>query len=229
MSAELLTLHEWKTAHPERWAQIEGRVTREELRTLKFLDAQIHLARQLDDGRQPPNSPEVRWLKSCVTIYLYVCAHRLFPKDAHSIDWVKNQRRGALCSYQIAALEQIPGWNWQPRRSSWDERVTALNQFRTAYEREPRIRSSWEYERALAYWLKRQRTAAAEGKLTPNQSALLEGEDEQPTGEIIWTAPAFPSNYARWFQEFWNEVAPAAAGLFSRSVFTTDRGPDLLI
>ncbi|WP_143469818.1 MULTISPECIES: hypothetical protein [unclassified Leucobacter] len=210
MSANLLTLEEWQSAHPERWAQIEGRVTRNELRTLKFIDAQIHLTREVEDGRKPPDTPEVRWLRSCVAIYLYVCAHGLFPRDEHSVTWVKNQRRGALCSYQVAALEQIPGWAWTPRRSSWDERVTELNLFRTNYEREPRIRSKWEHERALAYWLKRQRIADSEGRLTPNQSALLEGEPGQPTGEISLAVPVFSSTYDAWFREFWDTVAPAS-------------------
>lgn len=213
MSAELLTLHEWRTKHPERWAQIEGRITRDELRTLKFLDAQIHLTRQIEDGRKPPDSPEVRWLKSCITIYLYVCTHGIFPKDEHSITWTKNQRRGALCGYQIAALEQIPGWQWRPRRSSWDERVTVLNQFRAAYGREPRIRALWDHERALAYWLKRQRIAAAAGKLTPNQDALLEGEEGQPTGEIGLTVRTFSGSDTAWFRDFWDNLAPTTRTL----------------
>lgn len=209
MSHEILTLREWQTEHPERWAQIEGRITRDELRKLKFLDAQIHLTRQVEDGTLPPDSPEIRWLKSCVAIYLYVCAHGLFPRDERSVTWVKNQRRGTLCDYQVAALEQIPGWNWRPRRSNWDQRVVELNQFRAAYGREPRIRAPWEYERSLAYWLKRQRLACAEGKLTPNQASLLEDEDGQPTGELVWEADTFPGYGSAWFRDFWDNIGPA--------------------
>jgi len=205
MNSPLITLHEWQTEHPERWAQIEGRITRNEMRTLKYLDAQIHLSREMDTGAKPPDSPEIRWLRSCVAIYLFVCAHGVFPRDEHSTSWVKNQRRGALCDYQVAALAQIPGWQWRPRRSTWDERVEQLNQFREKYEREPRIRSPWEYERGLAYWQKRQRKAATERKLTPNQEALLEGEEGLPTGEITWATPTFDGSYAAWFTAFWNQ------------------------
>lgn len=207
MDIGMLTLTEWQTAHPERWAKIEGSITRNELRTLKFLDAQVHLTREAQDGVPPPETPEVRWLRSCIAVFLYVCAHGIFPRDAQSVSWVKNQRRGALCDYQVAALQQIPGWQWRPRRSSWDERVDSLNQFRDEYGREPRIRSAWEYERGLAHWTARQRKAASEGRLSARQESLLEGNGGLPTGEIIWTMPTFAGSYDSWFQEFWRAVA----------------------
>lgn len=207
MSMTHLTLHEWQTAHPERWAKIEGRMSRNEMRTLKFLDAQIHLSREAEAGTPPPDTMEVRWLRSCIAVLLYVRTYDAFPDDPHSVMWVKNQRRGSLCDYQVAALQQIPGWRWRPRRTDWDRRVRQLAAFRDEYAREPRVRSPWEYERALAHWATRQRKAAAEGKLTPNQEALLDGGSEQPTGEIVWAAPTFAGSYEAWFLEFWSAVA----------------------
>lgn len=206
MSATQLTLHEWKLEHPDRWAKIEGRITRNEMRTLKFLDAQIHLTRETQTGTKAPDSMEIRWLRSCIAVLLYVRDNRAFPTDEHSITWVKNQRRGALCDYQVAALEQIPGWRWRPRRSSWDERVQQLNDFRSEYGREPRVRSTWEYERGLAHWCARQRKAATEGKLTPNQESILDGQVGQPTGEIVWAESTFPGSYEAWFYEFWRST-----------------------
>ena len=203
MNTSMLTLTEWQTAHPDRWAKIEGSITRNELRTLKFLDAQVHLTREAQDGLAPPETPEVRWLRSCIAIYLYVCAHGIFPKDEHSVSWVKNQRRGALCDYQVAALQQIPGWQWRPRRTSWDERMESLGRFRNEYGREPRVRSTWEYERALAHWATRQRKAASEGKLSPRQESLLDGDGGLPTGEITWAMPTFAGSYEVWFRDFW--------------------------
>lgn len=212
MSAPQLTLHEWQLEHPDRWAKIEGRITRNEMRTLKFLDAQIHLTREIQAGVRPPDSMEVRWLRSCIAVLLYVRDNGSFPTDQHSVTWVKNQRRGALCDYQVAALEQIPGWRWRPRRTSWDDRARQLNDFREDCGREPRVRSPWEHERALAHWCARQRKAMAEGKLTPNQEALFEGETGQPTGEVVWTAPTFAGSYEAWFREFWSHQASASPG-----------------
>jgi hypothetical protein len=146
---------------------------------------------------------EVRWLRSCILIYLYVIEHRAFPKDEHSVMWMKNQRRASLCDYQVAALQQIPNWDWQPSRTSWDRRVRDLNTFRQEYGREPRNRSVWDYERSLGYWYTRQRVAARAGKLTPNQAAQLEGENALPTGELIRAVPSFAGSYEIWFREFW--------------------------
>lgn len=203
MSTPQLTLHEWQLKHPDRWAKIEGRITRNEMRTLKFLDAQIHLTRETQTGATPPDAMEVRWLRTCIAVLLYVRDNGAFPADEHSATWVKNQRRGALCDYQVAALEQIPGWQWCPRRTSWDERVQLLNDFRTEYGREPRVRSPWERERALAHWATKQRRAAIEGKLSANQKALLDGEPGLPTGEIMLNRPALAESYEGWFREFW--------------------------
>ena len=222
METGMLTLHEWQTAHPDRWAKIEGSITRNELRTLKFLDAQVHLTREMQDGKKPPDTMEVRWLRSCLALLLYVRQSGAFPDDQHSITWVKNQRRGALCDYQIAALQQIPGWQWRPRRTSWDERMRQLTAFREDYEREPRVRSPWEYERALAHWATRQRRAAVEGKLTPNQAALLEGENGQPTGEIAWVVPTFAGSYEAWFVEFWAQISTSSGEPHASPLSGTD-------
>lgn len=204
MSAqELVTLEEWRRSYPERWARIEGTLTRNEYRTLKFLDPQIYVAGETKHGTASPDSPEVRWLRRCIVIYLYACAHGFCPKDDHSLTWVKNQRRGALCDYQVAALQQIPGWRWAPRRSSWNERAEQLNTFREEFGREPRVRSVWDVERALAHWHQRQRSASIAGKLTPRQTAMLEGDTSVPTGELAFRIAGFAGSYQAWFQEFW--------------------------
>ena len=44
---ELATLDEWQHDHPERWARIEGTLTRNELRTLKFLKRVSYMRSQV--------------------------------------------------------------------------------------------------------------------------------------------------------------------------------------
>lgn len=68
----------------------------------KYLDAQIHLTREREHGIPPPESPEVKWSRGRVAIYLHVMAYGIFPNDETDVMWVKNQRRGSLCDYQIA-------------------------------------------------------------------------------------------------------------------------------
>lgn len=200
---ELVTFDEWRQQHPERWARAEGTITHAQLRNLKYLDAQIHLTRERELGTTAPETAEVKWLRTCVAIYLHVMAYGIFPSDEQSVMWVKNQRRAALCDYQVASLMQIPNWKWHPRRTSWDHRVAELNSFREEFGREPRVRSVWEHERALAHWYSRQRKAAKEGKLTPNQMSLLEGEAGQPTGEVLPIAPVMTGVAGEWFRDFW--------------------------
>lgn len=202
-STDLVTFDEWRHQHPEKWARVEGTITRNQLRSLKYLDAQIHLTRERESGTPAPDSIEVRWLRTCIFIYLYVVDHAAFPKDERSVMWMKNQRRASLCDYQVAALQQIPNWDWQPSRTTWDQRVRDLNDFRQKYGREPRNRSVWDYERSLGYWYTRQRVAARAGKLTPNQVAQLEGDDALPTGELVHAVPTFAGSYEIWFRDFW--------------------------
>lgn len=72
---------------------------------------------------------------------------------------------------------------------------SGLSEFRDKYGREPRVRSSWEVEQALAHWYSRQRRAVATGRLTPNQAALLEGEPGLPTAELERAVPTFAYGY----------------------------------
>lgn len=206
MSEELVTFTEWRHQHPEKWARIEGNVTSTQLRTLKFLDAQIHITRHLTEHTPLPESIEVRWIQACIHIYLHVKSKLSFPRDEKSVMWVKNQRRGSLCDYQVASLLQIPDWQWAPRRRTWNERANHLDQFRNQFARDPRIRSGWDYERALAHWHQRQRIANQKGVLTPSQVAFLEGDRTVLTGELTFRIPSFAGSYEAWFREFWSET-----------------------
>lgn len=206
MNDELVTFTEWRHQHPEKWARVEGTVTSSQLRTLKFLDAQIHITRHLRTGATLPESIEVRWIQACIHIYLHVRTHLIYPKDQKSVMWVKNQRRGTLCDYQVASVLQIPDWQWNPRRSTWNERANHLDQFRNEYGRDPRVRSGWKYERALAHWQQRQRAATVHGKLTPTQVAILDGDRSVPTSELTFRIPTFAGSYETWFRDFWSET-----------------------
>lgn len=78
----------------------------------------------------------------------------------------------------------------------------AAQRLRDEYGREPRVRSPWEQGRELTHGCARQRKAAWDGKLTPIQEALLEGEIGFPTGEIVWIEPTFAGNYEACFWQF---------------------------
>ena len=207
------TFAEWRTDHPERWARIEGNLSHQELRTLKFLDAQVHLTRHFETQARLPHTPEVNWLLTCIGIYASVLHMGTYPTDSVSASWVKNQRRGALCDYQVAAIMRLPGWKWAPRRMTCDERAKALDHFRNDYGRDPRIRSGWEYERALAHWHTRQRRALDQGKLTPAQVAALDGDMTVPTLQVMTSTSGLAGTYTPWFNSFWDETVPLISRL----------------
>lgn len=201
------TFAEWRQANPERWARLEGNLSSNEHRILKFLDAQIHLTRHQQNGVELLLTPEVKWLIACITIFKAVIKTGSYPADSVSVSWVKNQRRGSLCEYQVAALTQIPDWKWAPRRTVWNERAHQLDEFRKSFGREPRVRSGWKEERSLAHWASRQRQALREGKLSPAKEAALRGEFSVPTSELTFRLSNLGGSYADWFKAFWVDVS----------------------
>ncbi|MGF3054585.1 helicase associated domain-containing protein [Microbacterium sp. YY-03] len=88
--------------------------------------------------------------------------------------WVTNQRRALnQPQHRQARLEALPGWSWDPRADQWETRAEHLCDFISAHGRAPIVRTADRHERALAYWLSRQRTAHENGALSAERSKML--------------------------------------------------------
>jgi len=100
--------------------------------------------------------------------------HRHTPKSALGIpevrlhDWVRRQRRTCveLSSYQVARLEQIPGFSWEPLEEAWDRNAAAYAAFVERHHRRPSIRAAaGTVEHRLGVWVNNQRAAERHGRL----------------------------------------------------------------
>jgi len=103
------------------------------------------------------------------------------PLTGAMVSWVKNQRRANLCAFQIARLNDLPGWQWEPREDAWQQRLTRLMAFRANHGRSPRIRSADPSERALALWHARQRRGLRERVLPYTRAIAMQAYREAAT------------------------------------------------
>lgn len=106
---------------------------------------------------------EARWLKSYEEVADYCTTGEPLPPRLES--WIKNQRRGKLCEMQLALLEDLPIWEWHPRREAWNARADDLDTFITRHRRLPRIRATDPDEQSLGRWLGHQRRRLNRGRL----------------------------------------------------------------
>jgi hypothetical protein len=94
-------------------------------------------------------------------------------------DWLSNLRqrgrkKGRLSADQIAGLEALPGWTWDPRAAQWEETFALLEQF-VAREGRARVPQGYvENNVELGGWLSNLRNLWKKGRLSADQIARLE-------------------------------------------------------
>jgi hypothetical protein len=92
--------------------------------------------------------------------------------------WVRNQRvrhtRGSLDSDQVARLEALPDWTWDPLADRWDEGFTYLCRY-VELKGDCRVPQSYvEDGYRLGWWVTAQRTSYRQGKLDRDRVLRLE-------------------------------------------------------
>jgi hypothetical protein len=86
----------------------------------------------------------------------------------------QRQRRSTMPECRRRALESLPGWAWDARTSSWDDRFRALSIF--AHEHgHGRVPDGYRMDDLeLGAWVARQRLAQRRGVLSPERAMRLE-------------------------------------------------------
>ena len=122
-----------------------------------------------------------RWNINANTVDVFVTEHGQYPhRSSHQPrtalgfsevrlhDWVRRQRRTCteMSAYQVARLEQIPGFSWEPLEEAWDRNATAYTAFVEQHHRRPSIRAAGgTVEHRLGVWANNQRAAERHGRL----------------------------------------------------------------
>ncbi len=92
--------------------------------------------------------------------------------------WVSNRRslhnRGQLNTDEKIRLEDIPGWDWSPRKRAIETGIQLLQQFisREGHSRVPNRHLEEQF--ALGQWVSRRRSSYARGKMLPTEQHQLE-------------------------------------------------------
>lgn len=78
---------------------------------------------------------EVKFHTNLSALHAFVAQHGRQPLQRENFEgiplgqWVSTQRqkRGTLRPEQVAALEAVPGWSWNPREERWSSDLSILN------------------------------------------------------------------------------------------------------
>ena len=122
-----------------------------------------------------------RWNINANALETFVTEHGQYPcrnprqlrtalglSEVRLHDWVRRQRRtcAEMSAYQVARLEQIPGFSWEPLEEAWDRNAAAFTAFIEQHHRRPSIRAAaGTVEHQLGVWANNQRAAERHGRL----------------------------------------------------------------
>lgn len=83
-------------------------------------------------------------------------------------------RRQQLSAQEVAVLEELPGWIWDPLSDPWDVNLRMLSDFvmRDGHARVPQSYRKDDFR--LAAWVSSQRAPYGKGNLSSNRSSRLE-------------------------------------------------------
>ena len=80
-------------------------------------------------------------------------------------------RKGGLSSDEISALNEIPGWSWDPLNANWQDKYGQVQEYLAANNN---IYPTQADNKPLNTWCQKQRRRKREGTLEPTRIAQLE-------------------------------------------------------
>ena len=209
---------------------------------------------------------EARWLEKLAALRAHVAEHGRLPPCERGPGlggWIAIQRtaknaadagepRGnKMTPERAAALEAVPGWTWEPREASWEEKLAALRAHVAVHGQLP----SHSHPSRLGVWVDTQRSAkrgmdaGRRGglKMTPARVAALEGVPGwawEADVEAGWRekltaleafvaehgrlpAPRHPSGLGAWVQSQRTAKRAADTGRACRNKMTPQRAAAL--
>lgn len=102
------------------------------------------------------------------------------PREREIENWLPDQRknRRRLDSHQVARLEALPGFLWNPQRNAWKANVKGYGNFFLKHGKRPSDLSNNSREKRLADWGSEQRNLRREanGRNAPTPQRIAELE-----------------------------------------------------
>lgn len=127
-----------------------------------------------------------RFEQKLAQVAAFVSANGWYPRrTTRNVDetrlgqWCQAQRRkhasGDLTADRTAAIEVLPGWEWQPDPAAavWRQQHTQITAWLATHGPNPDIQSVDPHERRASRWLRQQQATHQTGGLTDEQVALL--------------------------------------------------------
>lgn len=123
-----------------------------------------------------------RWKRGLAALRAYVAAHGTASPPQHAVQdgfpvgvWAHERRRehlkGSLSPERAAALEALPGWQWNVRRSRWEAGFRRLKDYADVYGHANPSADATIEDFPLGRWVRDQRRAYSAGRL-PQERAL---------------------------------------------------------
>jgi hypothetical protein len=176
---ELLPMGSWVTTR--RFGYRNGRLSAERVAALEALPG----------WEWDPNEADLQGWLSALKQFAEREGHITVPigheesfggEDYNLSTWIRGHRskyrNGRLSAERVAALEALPGWNWDPREANFQNKLGALKQFaqREGHLRIPNgHRELWNGEEVLLRsWCSNLRNIRRAGKISPERIAALE-------------------------------------------------------
>ena len=97
-----------------------------------------------------------------------------FPLGSWVAKQRRDQRRGLLSSDRAAELSALPGWQWDPLEQRWQRGLSALSKYAAAHGHAQPACSQRFDSYPVGEWVRAQRTAHDNGRLSPHRAAKLE-------------------------------------------------------
>ncbi len=176
---ELLPIGSWTTSR--RFNYRHGKLSAERVATLEALPGWEW---------EPNEAEQQRWLSALKQfaereghITVPIGHEEPFGGEEYELSsWIRGRRskyrHGKLSADLVAALEALPGWEWEPNEANFQNKLGALRQFanREGHLRIPMgHREPWNGEEVLLRsWCNNLRNVRRAGKISPERIAALE-------------------------------------------------------
>ncbi len=163
----------------QRWEKKQGRVSPQRiarLEALGFAWTQSSTVLSSPDQRAAASERMIAALQDFKSKHGHCNVPRTWTVNPELANWLQRQRRanmkGKLSMERIEQLQAL-GFTWNPNTAAWEEKFAALVDYKSKHF-DCNVSYGWPDNPALANWVRNQRAARKQERLSPERIARLE-------------------------------------------------------